>query len=162
MVLDPRIPKTSEAGARPCGHLVNGAAKEVIYGIDGPLPALRAKSWSGAPGERTLLLDARNGGGARCILPLEIWMAHGGTGAVWARLVLEGVSEEDLVAWAVRAAPPDLARAVTWRCIRSVTEAAKTPKAGICSLPHEEGSWRRLQEWIRSWRTNPARPARRV
>ena len=31
-------------------------------------------------------------------------------------------------------------------------------KAGICSLPHEAGSWKRLQEWVRGWKDNPARP----
>ena len=54
------------------------------------------------------------------------------SGSMWKRLVEEGVPESALQPWALRAAPPDLAKEMVTRSLRSVMQAEG--KALVCDL----------------------------
>ena len=66
----------------------------------------------------------------------------------------EGFDASTLVAWALSASPPKLAKEVVMRCIESVG-GART-KAGVCDLRYGNEAERKMQTWMASWKADPS------
>lgn len=62
-----------------------------------------------------------------------------------------------MMSWAIRACPPLMSRAVTREAIGAIR--GRGPKSGVCHIAQEAHSWKRLQDWLTSWRRNPEFPS---
>eukprot|EP00972_Heterocapsa_arctica_P037210 5479203-Heterocapsa_arctica.AAC.1 len=83
--MDSRMPRRGGVlDALPVGHFVSDGKREVVYSVHGPLPSLRAGSWTRESDARVLILQL--GGkqsSVRALLPDEVWRAHGGEAGPW-------------------------------------------------------------------------------
>jgi hypothetical protein len=160
--MDSRIPRHGGAfDVRAVGHFGSHGRREMVYSVHGPLPSLRGDAWKRESESRSLILQLWGGhSSVRALLPGEAWRAHGGEAGPWTRCVRPlGPDEErhTLAFWAVRAAPPGLADAVTRLAVATAQASAK---AGVCTRQNEDRIWDRMQRWLQAWRLSPERPAR--
>ena len=91
------------------------------------------------------------------MLPEEVWRAHGGDGATWQRARQDGCDEEQLLMWALRTSPPELAQMEVALAMK-LAEGRVGGRAGVCSLKHEERSRGRMMAWLEAWAHHPERP----
>jgi len=160
LTLAPGMGRQQDAwGALMCGQFAPVGTKGrplTVLSPGGPLPTLRLKSCTPGPDGVVVLQPGGPGPGVRFLQPEEVWRAQGGTGASWTKgRVTE--AEETMLSWAVRACPPEMAKAVLKAALVSAQEQA--PRSGVCAIRQEDYSWKRLQDWLAAWRKNPERPS---
>ena len=70
----------------------------------------------------------------------------------------EGIDPDLIAGWALRTAPPGLARAIANVCLAWL-RTQDSAKQGVCNLPHEDRSLQRLKDWLTRWEANPSYPS---
>ena len=104
----------------------------MVYDTNYPLPSLRTISV--VPGREggVYLLDHTCTSGVRLLLAEEAWKAHGGDGAAWRRAQQDGCSQEQLLMWALRAPPAELAK-MEVALAASLMDEQDDGRVGVCS-----------------------------
>ena len=116
---DPRLP-------RPVGkaHPAQGGKAHVVHSAKGPACGPRADPDPLTGYGGTLLRDARaSASGVRCLAPLEVWGASGGTCADWHRALAQGLEVPALMAGVTRALPQASACALARLCASAAATA---------------------------------------
>ena len=158
--LDPQMPFLGPSKPKPCGHVLRGAERKLVWSPSKPLPALHLGSWREDHPENLLLhVAGKHGPVAR---PLTVSEAcrlldgkHGGV----------ALSEEETASQALAAAPKKLAElAGQWakESLEGKTdspltgreEAEEETRLGLCRMQWEDETEKVLKQWLHE---NPLR-----
>ena len=132
-------------------------AMRTLHRERGPRAGLQWRGCSPNPKVQSLHRDTRRknsclgpereGSCVRALQSVEVWRAHGGGKAEWKRLTEEGISQDTLQAWALRAAPPGLAKAIVMRSLESVTDESEESKHEVQEAATQGQQTKVLKQW---------------